>query len=99
MRFRATLLLFAIPLCAVPAPGAAKPAPSAKAPEISYERYKLGNGLEVLLHEDHKLPIVAVDIWYHVGPVKERPGRTGFAHLFDVRGLEACGREGAHQVS
>jgi zinc protease len=56
---------------------------STHAPEISFERYKLGNGLEVLLHEDHKLPIVAVDIWYHVGPVKERAGRTGFAHLFE----------------
>ena len=52
-------------------------------PEIKYERYNLPNGLEVLLHEDHKLPIVAVDIWYHVGPVKERAGRTGFAHLFE----------------
>ncbi len=54
-----------------------------RAPEIKYERYKLSNGLEVLLHEDHKLPIVAVDIWYHVGPLKERVGRTGFAHLFE----------------
>jgi zinc protease len=53
------------------------------APEIRYERYKLANGLEVLLHEDHKLPIVAIDIWYHVGPMKERAGRTGFAHLFE----------------
>ncbi len=53
------------------------------APEIKYERYKLNNGLEVILHEDHKLPIVAVDLWYHVGPVKERAGRTGFAHLFE----------------
>ena len=52
-------------------------------PEIKYERYKLSNGLEILLHEDHKLPIVAVDIWYHVGPLKERVGRTGFAHLFE----------------
>ncbi len=54
-----------------------------RAPEIRYERYKLSNGLEILLHEDHKLPIVAVDIWYHVGPMKERAGRTGFAHLFE----------------
>src|SRR5277367_3605731 len=45
--------------------------------EISYERYKLGNELEVLLHEDHKLPIVSVDIWYHVGPLKEGAGKTG----------------------
>jgi zinc protease len=83
MRFRRNLLLCAIPLCLAPVLAAARPASSTKAPEISYEQYKLGNGLQVLLHEDHKLPIVAVDIWYHVGPVKERPGRTGFAHLFE----------------
>jgi len=59
------------------------PKTAVQAPKISYERYKLANGLEVLLHEDHKLPIVAVDIWYHVGPLKERAGRTGFAHLFE----------------
>jgi zinc protease len=52
-------------------------------PQIKYEQYRLPNGLQVLLHEDHKLPIVAVDIWYHVGPLKERAGRTGFAHLFE----------------
>jgi len=56
---------------------------SSHAPTISYQRLKLSNGLEVLLHEDHKLPIVSVDIWYHVGPMKERAGRTGFAHLFE----------------
>ncbi len=53
------------------------------APTISYQEFKLANGLQVLLHEDHKLPIVSVDIWYHVGPMKERAGRTGFAHLFE----------------
>src|ERR1700722_8098226 len=65
------------------APEAAGAEHSSHAPEIRYDRYTLSNGLEVLLHEDHKLPIVAVDIWYHVGPVKERAGRTGFAHLFE----------------
>jgi zinc protease len=63
--------------------GSAESASPMTAPEIKYERYKLSNGLEVILHEDHKLPIVAVDLWYHVGPVKERAGRTGFAHLFE----------------
>ena len=67
----------------VAAYGNGVPKASDQAPKISYERYKLANGLEVLLHEDHKLPIVAVDIWYHVGPMKERAGRTGFAHLFE----------------
>src|SRR5579872_6696736 len=52
-------------------------------PPIPYEKYKLGNGLEVILFEDHRLPMVAVNLWYHVGPANERPGRTGFAHLFE----------------
>jgi zinc protease len=43
----------------------------------------LPNGLEVILREDHRLPLVAVDLWYHVGPVNEKAGRTGFAHLFE----------------
>ncbi|HEX3435323.1 MAG TPA: pitrilysin family protein [Pseudacidobacterium sp.] len=54
-----------------------------KVPEINYETYTLPNGLQVILSEDHRLPIVGVDLWYHVGPVKERAGRTGFAHLFE----------------
>jgi zinc protease len=54
-----------------------------KVPEIKYETYTLPNGLQVILTEDHRLPIVGVDLWYHVGPVKERAGRTGFAHLFE----------------
>src|SRR5246127_2438423 len=52
-------------------------------PQIKFERYKLANGLEVILSEDHRLPLVTVNIWYHVGPMYEKPGRTGFAHLFE----------------
>lgn len=51
--------------------------------EIPYQKYVLPNGLTLVVHEDHKAPIVAVDIWYHVGSKDERPGRTGFAHLFE----------------
>jgi zinc protease len=54
-----------------------------KLPVIKYEKYTLPNGLTVITHEDHRLPLVAVDLWYHVGPLNERPGRTGFAHLFE----------------
>ncbi len=54
-----------------------------KVPDLKYEKYTLPNGLEVILREDHRLPLVAVDLWYHVGPANERPGRTGFAHLFE----------------
>ena len=53
------------------------------APTIEFEKYQLANGLEVILSEDHRLPVVAVNIWYHVGPANERPGQRGFAHLFE----------------
>src|SRR6202166_1252931 len=51
--------------------------------DIPYQKFVLDNGLTVLIHEDHKAPIVAVNIWYHVGSKNERPGKTGFAHLFE----------------
>jgi zinc protease len=52
-------------------------------PKLAFEKYKLKNGLDVILVEDHRLPLVAVNLWYHVGPANERPGLTGFAHLFE----------------
>ena len=52
-------------------------------PRIQFEKYQLPNGLEVILHEDHSTPIIAVDTWYHVGSGDEQIGRTGFAHLFE----------------
>src|SRR5258708_11596867 len=52
-------------------------------PSISFERYQLPNGLTVILSEDHRLPQVAVDIWYHVGAANQTPGKSGFAHLFE----------------
>jgi len=51
--------------------------------DIPYQRFVLPNGLTVVVHEDHKAPIVAVNVWYHVGSKNERPGHTGFAHLFE----------------
>jgi len=51
--------------------------------EIPCESFTLDNGLNVVVHEDHKTPIVAVNIWYHVGSKNEKPGKTGFAHLFE----------------
>jgi len=70
-----------------------KQAPTAKAhaaisakiaiPDIPYTKFVLANGLTVLVHEDHKAPIVAVNTWYHVGSKNEKPGKTGFAHLFE----------------
>ncbi|MGM0555553.1 MAG: M16 family metallopeptidase [Myxococcota bacterium] len=51
--------------------------------DVPYEKFTLENGLTVIVHEDHKAPVVAVNIWYHVGSKDEKPGRTGFAHLFE----------------
>lgn len=51
--------------------------------EIPCEQFILDNGLTVVVHEDHKTPIVAVNVWYHVGSKNEKPGKTGFAHLFE----------------
>ena len=50
---------------------------------ISHEKFTLSNGLDVILHEDHSIPIAAVNVWYHVGSKDEEVGRTGFAHLFE----------------
>ena len=58
-------------------------APAGEIPKIDIEKYTLPNGLEVILSEDHRVPLVGVDLWYHVGPAHEAPGRTGFAHLFE----------------
>src|SRR6202521_2578628 len=52
-------------------------------PEIPFEKFVLDNGLTLIVHEDHKAPIVAVNVWYHVGSKNEKPGKTGFAHLFE----------------
>jgi predicted Zn-dependent peptidase len=81
--------LAAPPVIAAPAaaPAAAvQAAPlSALVKEVSipYSMFKLKNGLTVIVHEDHKAPVVAVSIWYHIGSKDEPPGKTGFAHLFE----------------
>jgi len=51
--------------------------------EVKYTQFTLANGMHVILHEDHSVPIVTVNTWHHVGSANEQPGRTGFAHLFE----------------
>ena len=89
LRLFASIVLTILPAVAPPsarpqtqAPPAAKPKPL-QVPELKFQRFKLDNGLDVILSEDHRLPLVAVDIWYHVGAANETAGRTGFAHLFE----------------
>jgi len=89
--FAIVALVFAGLTCASaqaqsPAPhkaSAAAPAVDIPIPNIPYTKFVLPNGLTVLVHEDHKVPIVAVNTWYHVGSKNEKPGKTGFAHLFE----------------
>jgi zinc protease len=70
--------------CLATTPIAARQAASS-APRLSvpYTMFTLPNGLTVILHEDHSVPVVSVNVWYHVGSAHEKPGRTGFAHLFE----------------
>ena len=77
------LALFAAPAWSQTPPKKTAAAAPSSAPTIRFEKYKLKNGLDVILSQDHRLPRVAVNLWYHVGPANERPGRTGFAHLFE----------------
>src|SRR5579864_4869304 len=87
--------LFALCLCFGGLAVAARAA--VPAPQIKYEKYTLKNGLEVILAEDHRLPLVAVDLWYHVGPANERAGRTGFAHLFEHMMFEGSQHVGSKE--
>jgi zinc protease len=77
---------------------AATPEPAAAALQIPFEKYTLpNNGLEVILSEDHALPIAAVNLWYHAGPINEPSRRTGFAHLFEHLMFQGSGHVGDDQ--
>src|SRR6266545_3263799 len=70
-------------MVALAAPAFAQTTPEPKKLELAYTQFTLPNGLTVILHEDHSVPVATVNMWYHVGSARERPGRTGFAHLFE----------------
>ncbi|WLI89598.1 pitrilysin family protein [Massilia sp. R2A-15] len=70
-----------LPLAYAAAPAAGKV--DIAIPDVPYTKFVLKNGLTLLVHEDHKAPIVAVNTWYHVGSKNEKVGKTGFAHLFE----------------
>jgi zinc protease len=86
LRICAATAVLTISALALGQEGAAPPAPRPSGlavVDIPYQKLVLDNGLTLIVHEDHKAPVVAVNIWYHVGSKDERPGRTGFAHLFE----------------
>ncbi len=90
MSMRRTMIALALALAVVTSASAslaAAPAPAggvlSQAVDIPYKKFVLDNGLTLIVHEDPKAPIVAVNVWYHVGSKNEKPGKTGFAHLFE----------------
>jgi zinc protease len=76
-------LLAAAVLAVLPAAALAATSADIPIPDVAFQKYVLGNGLTLIVHEDHKAPIAAVNVWYHVGSKNEKPGKTGFAHLFE----------------
>jgi zinc protease len=76
MMFHSALLVAAL----LQAPAATSPGPRL---EVPFTQFTLANGLHVILHEDHTVPLLTVNVWYDVGSAREKPGRTGFAHLFE----------------
>src|SRR3954471_6607019 len=66
------------------------PAPGPRL-DLPFTQFTLPNGLHVILHEDHTVPLLTVNVWYHVGSAREKPGRTGFAHLFEHLMFEGSG--------
>ena len=87
--------LLAVLLCAaLGAPATALADDENGIPEVSFERYKLANGLEVILHRDNRVPLVSVDLWYHVGAGDEVVGKSGFAHLFEHMLFQGSGHVG-----
>jgi len=74
-------VVLAVAACLATVPVAAQQ--RSKPITVPYQMFTLPNGLTVILHEDHSVPLVSVNVWYHVGSANEKPGRTGFAHLFE----------------
>jgi len=87
---RRLLLSVSIAAALVIAPLSAQQA-APKPISVPYTMFTLANGLTVILHEDHSVPVASVNVWYKVGSANEKPGRTGFAHLFEHLMFEGSG--------
>jgi zinc protease len=80
MRFSVVVLFGAAIAAALPAQ---EKSPEIRPPKLEFTTHKLANGLQVILLEEHEVPVINLQVWYHVGGKDEQPGRTGFAHLFE----------------
>ena len=83
MKLRTALMILALAMTATGALAQSLPAQPGADVDVPFQKFVLDNGLTLIVHEDHKAPIVAVNLWYHVGSKNEKPGKTGFAHLFE----------------
>jgi zinc protease len=87
MKFKAAMAVLVFTAAAICVLGQGQTARTGSQPgsgiDIPFQKFVLKNGLTLIVHEDHKAPIVAVNVWYHVGSKNEKPGKTGFAHLFE----------------
>jgi zinc protease len=90
---RSSLIRLAVPVLGLVAALSSGLAAQQAAPrlEVPYTFFTLPDGLRVILHEDHTVPLLTVNVWYHVGSAREKPGRTGFAHLFEHLMFEGSG--------
>lgn len=83
MKFKVTVSTFALALTVCVVFAQSRSTSGSAEIDIPFQKFVLDNGLTLIVHEDHKAPIVAVNLWYHVGSKNEKPGKTGFAHLFE----------------
>jgi zinc protease len=95
-----SIVLLLLALALTGAPSAADEAAAPRRLTVPYTQFTLPNGLRVVLHEDHSVPLVSVNVWYRVGSGREKPGRTGFAHLFEHLMFEGSGhvKEGEFDI-
>src|SRR5207248_1600423 len=83
MNWKATVVILALAFAAYSVFAQSASGQASADIDIPFQKFVLDNGLTLIVHEDHKAPIVAVNLWYHVGSKNEKPGKTGFAHLFE----------------
>ena len=98
-KFLFPLGILCVLVAALGSPAAAQSTTDVRPPKLNFTTHKLSNGLEVILLEDHAVPVINLQVWYHVGSKDERPGRSGFAHLFEHLMFKGSAHVGADEHS
>jgi zinc protease len=95
---RSSVVILFTAAIAAPLPAQEK-SPEIRPPKLEFTTHKLANGLQVILLEEHEVPVINLQVWYHVGGKDEQPGRTGFAHLFEHLMFKGSAHVGADEHS